>query len=73
MIYSLKTKIAFGKHKGETIQEIIDEDSSYIEWCLDTIDDFELDEEADDYLEKKYDDDNWNEKSHYPSPHWSDW
>ncbi len=43
---SLTDKMTFGMRKGETIQEIIDNAPSYIEWALDEIDWFELDDEA---------------------------
>ncbi len=43
----------FGKYKDTdmTLQEVIDEDLGYIEWCLTTKDDFILDPEAMEYKE----------------------
>jgi len=46
MIYKLTDKIQFGKHNGKTIQEIIDKDVTYIEWAIQTIENFDLDDEA---------------------------
>lgn len=53
MIYpaNLNTKFDFGKHKGKTVEEVCDDDPSYVEWCIDNVDDFELDNEAYDYYE----------------------
>ena len=46
MEYSLDDRIDFGKYKGDTIREIIDDDSVYIEWALSEVGGFDLDEEA---------------------------
>lgn len=46
MAYKLTDKISFGRHKGEAIQDIIDDDITYIEWAIDTVDGFELDDDA---------------------------
>lgn len=50
--YGLETKIALGKHRGATIREIIEDDPSYLEWALDEIDWFELDDAAQALLER---------------------
>ena len=42
----LTDKITFGKHKGETLEEVILSNPTYIEWALDEIDSFEIDDEA---------------------------
>ena len=42
----LSDKITFGKHRGKTIETIILEDPNYIRWALDSIPNFDLDEEA---------------------------
>ena len=44
MVYKLNDKFNFGKHKGEFVQDVIEDDVTYIEWCLDNVEDFELDE-----------------------------
>ncbi len=45
-IYSLKAPLNFGKYKGDTVQEIINNDPDYLAWAIDEIEGFELDEEA---------------------------
>jgi hypothetical protein len=45
-IYQLQARLAFGKHKGKTIQEIISYDPSYLAWCLINLDHFHLSEKA---------------------------
>lgn len=45
-IFTLIDKLTFGKHKGATIEEVIDDDPSYLEWAIDEIEWFELDEAA---------------------------
>jgi hypothetical protein len=32
--YTLNTKFNFGKHKSETLKQVVDFDFNYIEWCL---------------------------------------
>jgi hypothetical protein len=32
--YKLNTKFNFGKHKSETLKQVVDLDHTYIEWCL---------------------------------------
>jgi hypothetical protein len=44
--YGLRIRVDFGKHKGKLIRDIIEEDPDYIAWCLDNIDGFVLDEDA---------------------------
>lgn len=67
MIYKLTDQITFGKHNGLTIQEIINEDVTYIEWCIDTIDRFELDDKAMEVykkdIDKHYADDDYLDNS----------
>ncbi len=50
-IWMVNDVLSFGKHKGETLDEVIVEDPKYIAWCTDEIDGFELDEEAMQLLE----------------------
>jgi len=50
--FSLSDKLTFGKHKGCTIEEIIEDDPGYLEWAIDEIEWFELDEVAARKLEK---------------------
>ena len=53
MIYKLETIINFGKHKDETIKAVCDDNPTYIDWCLDNLEWFDLDDEAKDYFEDK--------------------
>lgn len=50
MIYTLKTKLIFGKHKGKTLEKILNLDPLYIEWCINNINDFNLNKEAHDQI-----------------------
>ena len=36
--YDLDTVMEFGKYQGETVEDINDNDSGYIEWLRDTFD-----------------------------------
>ena len=42
---NLNGKLNFGKHKGKTINQILEEEPTYIRWCLENIDWFKLSEE----------------------------
>lgn len=46
MKHSLDDKMQFGKYKGLTIQEVIEDHLHYMEWLLDEVENFELDDEA---------------------------
>lgn len=55
MIYpiGLEDNFDFGKYKGKSVEAVINEDVKYIEWCIDNVDGFELDNEAyEDYEDK---------------------
>ncbi len=45
-LLSLSDKIKFGKYKGYSIEDILADDPSYLEWAIDEIDWFELDDIA---------------------------
>lgn len=45
---SLDTEFAFGKHRGKSLQEVIEDHLSYIDWAVDK-EVIELDEEAFEY------------------------
>ena len=32
-----RSKLGFGKHKGEAIDDLIDSDPQYLEWCCDEV------------------------------------
>ncbi len=46
MIYSLKTKLNFGKHKGKTLSQTLNTDPLYIQWCMNNVNEFNLDKKA---------------------------
>jgi hypothetical protein len=49
--YGFKSRLPFGKHKGETIEEILDNDPNYLDWAVGYIDGFTL---AEDVLKELY-------------------
>ena len=51
----LDDEFTFGKHKGETLEEVIDSAPSYVFWCLENIDTFRITEEAREYLGEESD------------------
>ena len=42
MIYKPEDILRFGKHKGKSIRQIYEDDPTYIRWCLNSIDTFEM-------------------------------
>jgi len=51
----LEDRFYFGKHSkpySRTLRWVIEHDPEYVVWCLENIDDFDLDLEADEELEK---------------------
>jgi len=50
-IYKLDTIINFGnKHRGKTLRHVISVDASYVIWAIDTISWFDIDAEAEEFL-----------------------
>ena len=47
--YQLTDKLPFGKHKGQTIYQILQNDSNYLLWCVEKLDRFAMSDEAWDY------------------------
>jgi hypothetical protein len=45
-ILSLYAEMPFGKHKGSTIAELIEEETSYMRWFVDNVDRYVLSPEA---------------------------
>ncbi len=41
-MHTLQTVLKFGKHKGKTVNQILQEEPDYINWCLKNIDIFEM-------------------------------
>lgn len=50
-MYTLDDVIRFGKHQDKTVGQVSAQDPTYLEWALDNIDGFELDDEAGQRLE----------------------
>ena len=48
-IYQLTNQLTFGKHKGQTIRQILQSDSNYLLWCVEKMDRFAMSDEAWDY------------------------
>lgn len=44
--YHLNDRFTFGKHKGSTLRLVVENDPSYISWCLNNVDRFQLTEEV---------------------------
>ena len=44
--WNLDKEFPFGKYKGDALWLVIDTDPSYIDWCIENIDGFELNNEA---------------------------
>lgn len=51
-VRGLKSILTFGEYVGLTVEEVIRESPTYIEWAIDEVERFELDEEAAVALEK---------------------
>lgn len=47
--YKLTDKLPFGKHKGQTIRQVLQSDPSYLLWCVEKLDRFAMSDEAWDY------------------------
>lgn len=46
MKLKLKDKFPFGKYKDKTLNEVIETNPSYVQWCLDNVNDFSLDKDV---------------------------
>ena len=53
---NLNDQIKFGKHYGKTIQWIIENDAQYIDWLLAKKKGFDIDEQADKFLQSYLED-----------------
>jgi hypothetical protein len=51
----LSDRLRFGKYEGELLSTVIRKDPSYILWCMDSLDDFTLDWEAERELDWELD------------------
>ena len=50
-IHSLDDYLLFGKYKGQRVEDVCVDDPQYIDWCIENIEGFELDEIADQFLQ----------------------
>ena len=70
---NLDTILHFGKFKGHTVQQVIDEEPSYIVWCADNIEWFDIEPFVYDMAVEKDAGQNYDpDYDGYPAPHWSD-
>lgn len=51
-VRGLKSRLTFGEHVGLTVKVVLQEAPTYIEWAIDEVEHFELDEEATAALKK---------------------
>jgi hypothetical protein len=52
--YDLGTRFTFGKYEGKTLEEVFQQDASYVEKCLLTVEDFAIDEKSVQRLFEKF-------------------
>lgn len=45
-VYQLHSTFTFGKYKGDTIEDVLEDNYEYIIWCLDNLDWFKVSEEV---------------------------
>ena len=66
------TVLNFGKYKGETIEEVYEKDASYLQWCLENIERFNLSDKETALIEEKAEMEEWdrNDDCHYG--YWED-
>ena len=50
--YTLLSIMKFGKYKGNTLQDVIDDDPRYVQWCINELEWFKVDQEAKMYLQE---------------------
>jgi len=51
--YKLKDKILFGKYQNKSILWILHQDPSYLQWCIDNVEGFKLNQEVFGKLQSK--------------------
>lgn len=49
--YDLGDKWPFREHRGDTVEEVIRKHPRHVEWCLDNLDHFELEDDAAELLD----------------------
>lgn len=45
-VRGLKSRLTFGEYMGQTVEQVLQEAPTYIEWAVDEVENFELDDEA---------------------------
>lgn len=50
---TFETILKFGKYKGLSIERVFMDDPSYIEWCIDNVDGFDMESEEDEIKIRK--------------------
>ena len=84
-ILNLHNRMNFGKHRGETIGQIVDENPSYIKWMIENIDNIAFSEEvvselnlSDDIVEinseklERFEDNSWKDDDFYERDSYDD-
>ena len=51
-LYTKKTKMDFGKYKGQTVGKLINKDSQYLIWCIKNVNSFNVTKSIKQELEK---------------------
>ena len=50
MTYDLDTPLDFGKYRGKTVEDVMDEDAGYLLWALENVERFETDKAVQDAI-----------------------
>ncbi len=48
MIYDLDTPLAFGKYKGQPVEDVLNDDPGYLLWLLENVESFTVDKALED-------------------------
>lgn len=48
--YDLDSALDFGKYKGRTVEDVLDEDPAYLLWALENVERFETDKAVQDAI-----------------------
>ena len=51
-VWALTDVLDFGKHQSKTIEDVIEDDPLYIDWCMQEVEGFTLDNDAYDVWER---------------------
>lgn len=43
MMYDLDDELSFGKYKGKTVEEVLEEDPHYLKWAMENVASFVVD------------------------------